>query len=182
MRAFEEFGAQDTRFHHLRDSDPTDTAVENSRIEPKVVFIRKCRAHNETEIEAVEANIRSLLGHSCAPDSVQFKSRIDMEKQKHLKEVGMTEWILMSTGLVECIKKQFQRRWIEYSMFETENRLYGLPELPPTGEQFLKQQCQVLWDYDREQQNTHQVVHEVQVKFKPTGFCHCTTISPPYVE
>lgn len=72
MKSFEEFGAQDTGFHQLRDDDPPDTAVEKSRNEPKVVFIRKCRANNEAEIEVVKAKIRKLIGHPCIPDFQQF--------------------------------------------------------------------------------------------------------------
>ena len=178
MKGFEEFGAQDTRFLQLRDGDTPDIAVEKSRNEPKVVFIRKCRAYNEAEIEAIEEKIRKHIGHLCIPDFQQFRSRIDRDKQQHLERVGMTEWILMSTGLVECIKNQFQRRWIAHSIYETEKG-YGLP---PTGEQFLRQLCQVQCDYDREHQKEHQVVHQVKITFKPTDFTYFITISPPYVE
>ena len=179
MGAFEQLEAKDTKFLELSNGDPPDTAVENSRKEPKVVFIRKCRANDEAEIEAVEAKIRQHIGHSCVPDSQQLKSQIDTGKQKYLEKIGMTEWILMSTGLVECIKKQFQGNWITHSIYETEKILYGLP---PTGEQFYQQLSQILGNYDREQQNKHQEVHQVQIKFKPTGFHYLKTISPPYVE
>ena len=50
MKRFEQLGAQDTRFYKLSDGDLPDIAVEKSRNEPKVVFIRKCRAYNEAEI------------------------------------------------------------------------------------------------------------------------------------
>ena len=61
MGGFKYLGAADTEFQQLKNSDGPDTTIEKGKSEPKIVFIRKCYASNEREIEAAEENIRKLI-------------------------------------------------------------------------------------------------------------------------
>ena len=115
----------------------------------------------------------------------QFESRIDKAKEKYLKDVGKTEWVIMSTNLLRHIQQQeFCHDWTSQSMYETEKQLFGLPDIPPTGEQFYRQISGAIQDYGSapRQRDKPKVEHQVIIDFRPTIFQFIFTIKPPYLQ
>ena len=122
MGGFKNLGASDTEFQCFNSSVSPDEAIEFGKNEPKIIFIRKCRASYEKEIEVAEEKIRSWVGCPCASDfQQQFESQIDPAKLKYLDRVGKTEWIIMQTELMYHIQQQeYRRDWINQSIYEND--------------------------------------------------------------
>ena len=173
MEGFKNLGASDTEFQHFNSTISPDAAIESGKKEPKIIFIKKCCASNEKEIEVAEEKIRSLVGCPCASNFQQrFESQIDPAKLKYLDRVGKTEWIIMQTGLMYHIQQQeYHRDWINQSIYQ----LTGNIRLRPTGEQFCLQLSGAAQDYysSRRQKGTkHQVQTEntVVINFRVSSY------------
>ena len=107
MRGFEEFGAHDTEFSAIRESDSPDDTVGKGKLEDKVVFIKKCR-----NIGDAESQIRHLIGQQLGKAfQDQFTANLGDEKRSALNQVGMTEWVLINTDLMKAIQQQYRRNW-----------------------------------------------------------------------
>ena len=175
MRSFQEFGvsAAETQLEFIREGDSHDTTAEKSKSGKYIIFTQKCHSV-KGEID-YESQIRLLLSGDQKLDESfrdQFKGSLDGDRPRsYVDQVGITEWVLAPTALIEQIQQKFRQGW------NLKPQLFGCP----SGHDFYQEL--VLQKATSKRQNPAQVnqflaAHYVRIKFLPSGFNYDQRISP----
>ena len=174
MRAFEEFGAQDTQFHYLRENDSPLNTIEKGKREEKVIFITRCH-----DLGNAENKIRQTIGYDLRQNmefQYRFTQTLDEDKQEYEKQVGKTEWVVIRTNLMKCIQEHYRRNWSVSAMLSS--RLADCP----TGEEFRAEIFSLCFQYEQNQQQglpQDTVPYEVRIQFPPTNFSFSVYLQNP---
>ena len=168
MRGLEGFGvpAEETQFKFISEGDPPDVyTAEKCMKEDNVIFIEQCHSVQEHQVD-YEIQIRSLIAGNQGLDErfrEEFENRLRDDKARgYMKDVGITEWVLAPTALIEHIKcfrpkqnpqlfgcrsayKLFEQVSIQKSAAQSRN--------PILLDRFLN-------------------AHNVTIRFLPTGFAY----------
>lgn len=174
MKGFEGFGANNTHFQNLEEGD---TIVEKYKQEASIIFLKRCYDVEE-KVKDAEMKIRRLLGRDLGHSfQNQFTRHLDPSKRQYVDDVGMTEWILTDTSCMKWIQEAFRKNGIARSpsYFYTNTAKLNISQQNPTGDDVYRQILAV------QSQRLHvcvpQFVHNVEIKFTPTGFSFPLTIN-----
>ena len=168
MGSFEEFGATDgTQFNFISENDSPDATVEKGKREENVIFIQKC-----CSLRNAEGDIRQLLGQNRLGQRFrdQFKESLSDVQESYIKQVGMTEWILIPTALMSSIQQEFRRNWTGPGSFISNSQyrrsIYAFIGCK-SGQQFYNNLESFQGDY---QLTAPMMAHKVRIEFLPKSF------------
>ena len=174
MGSFEEFGATDgTQFNFISESDSPDAAVEKGKREENVIFIQKC-----CSLRNAEGDIRQLLGQNRLGQRFrdQFKESLSDVQESYIKQVGMTEWILIPTALMSSIQQEFRRNWTGPGSFISNSQyrrsIYVIIGCK-SGRQFYNNLASFRGDY---RLTVPMMAYEVRIEFLPKKFSYSIRI------
>ena len=111
--AFQEFGEPQPLLSILSRSDDPQTAIMKAKSIDNIVFIEKVRnpgnAEKDIRTNIVKTTVIDLGQPQLTEDFRElFKAKVPQAKKCYLENVGITEWIIISTPLAKNLQKRFR--------------------------------------------------------------------------
>ena len=169
LGAFQNLGVQVPLLQHIRSTDDLQTTLQKAKDIDSVVFLVKVQ-----DIGTAEEDIRKDLGIS--PQDQQgfienFLSCLDEGQKKPFKDdTGMTEWVLMDSGLAAVLQQNFRYSQLCRSRLGT----YGYS--PPSGDEATRQLRARHANYNIQRNRSKKLPPEFLISFQ-TNFRYCLKIS-----
>ena len=148
----------------IKANDDPQTTLQKAKLVDSVVFLVKVR-----DIGTAEEDIRKALGISLGQGFIDyFLSRLDEEHKKPFKDdAGMTEWVLMDSGLVADLQWNFH-----YSQLCQSHLNIHMGAFLPRGDEATRQLRARHLNYYIRRNMSKKLPPEFLISFQPTNFSY----------
>ena len=168
LGAFQNLGVQVPLLQHIRSTDDPQTTLQKAKFIDSVVFLLKVQ-----DIGTAEEDIRKDLGISLEQRFIDnFLSCLDEEQKKPFQDnAGMTEWVLMDSGLAVDLQWSFRYSQLCRSHLDVRVSMGAYGHFLPRGDEATRQlRTRGLNSY-LQRNMSKKLPPEFRILFQPTNFC-----------